>query len=48
MACDAATLSRTLETVLATDTLTNVDIGNGLKQALELGVGEGATSLSNF
>lgn len=46
MACDAATLSKTLDTVLATDALSNVDIGNGLKQALELGVGEGATSLS--
>jgi len=46
MACDAATLQRTLETVLATDTLTNVDIGNGLKQALEFGVGEGSDKLS--
>lgn len=46
MACDAATLQRTLDTVLATDALTNVDIGNGLKQALELGVGEGADKLS--
>ena len=46
MACDAATLQRTLDTVLATDTLSNVDIGNGLKQALEFGVGEGADKLS--
>jgi len=46
MACDAATLQKTLDTVLATDALTNVDIGNGLKQALELGVGEGAQKLS--
>ncbi len=46
MACDAATLQKTLETVLTTDTLSNVDIGNGLKQALELGVGEGASKLS--
>ncbi len=46
MACDAATLQRTLDTVLATDALSNVDIGNGLKQALELGVGEGAQKLS--
>jgi len=46
MACDAATLQRTLDTVLATDTLSNLDIGNGLKQALEIGVGEGANKLS--
>lgn len=46
MACDAATLQRTMETVLATDTLSNVDIGNGLKAALELGVGDGASKLS--
>jgi len=46
MACDAATLQRTLDTVLATDTLSNLDIGNGLKQALEFGVGDGAQKLS--
>jgi len=47
MACDAATLQRTLETVLATDSpLSNAQIGNGLKQALELGVGDGASKLS--
>ena len=46
MACDAATLQRAVDTVLATDTLSNADIGNGLKQALELGVGDGAQKLS--
>ncbi len=46
MACDAATLQRTLDTVLATDTLSNLDIGNGLKQALEFGVGDGVQKLS--
>jgi len=47
MACDAATLQKTLETVLATDSpLSNAQIGNGLKQALELGVGEGSSTLS--
>jgi hypothetical protein len=47
MACDAATLQRTVETVLATDApLSNLDIGNGLKQALEIGVGNGASKLS--
>jgi hypothetical protein len=47
MACDAATLQKTMETVLATNSpLSNAQIGNGLKQALELGVGEGASKLS--
>lgn len=46
MACDAATVQRALDTVLTTDTLSNLDIGNGLKQALEFGVGDGAEKLS--
>ena len=46
MACDAATLQKAMDTVLATDTLSSLDIGNGLKQALEFGVGEGAQKLS--
>jgi len=46
MSCDSATLGSILESTLSEGGLTNMDIGNGLKQALELGVGEGAANLS--
>ena len=46
MSCDSATLGKVLESTLSEGGLTNLDIGNGLKQALELGVGEGALNLS--
>ena len=46
MSCDSGTLGSILESTLSEGGLTNMDIGNGLKQALELGVGEGALNLS--
>ncbi len=46
LSCDSGTLGSILESTLSEGGLTNMDIGNGLKQALELGVGEGAMSLS--
>ena len=48
MSCDAATLGKVLDSTLSDGGLSNIDIGNGLKQALEFGVGDGADKLSQL
>ena len=46
MACTQQELQSALGTVLGSENLTNADIASGLKQALEIGITEGATRLS--
>ncbi len=48
-ACDQATMNRVLETantIGGSGTLSNLDIGNGLKEALTKGISTGSTALS--
>lgn len=45
-ACDPATFNSTLGTVLGENGLSSTEIGNGLKQALEIGISKGAERLS--
>lgn len=46
MSCTQQELQSALGTVLGGESLTNADIASGLKQALEIGITEGATRLS--
>lgn len=45
-ACDTTNLNSVLGTVLGENALTSTEIGNGLKEALEIGISKGAERLS--
>ena len=45
-ACTAQQIQSTLDTLGGASGLTTAEIGSGLKQALEFGIGEGAQRLS--
>lgn len=46
VACDSATLQKTMQTVLESNEPSNQEVGNGLKEALNLGVAKGVDMLS--
>ena len=47
-ACSPGQLQNVVKDVMKDVPLTNAQIGNGLKEALEIGIGKGATQLSAF